>query len=166
MNYKPLNPDFELRLNERFRNSQVMKMLGASLKHISPGKAEIELPNREDLCQSHGFIHGGIIGTLLDTACGYAAFSLSATNADVLTIEYKTNFLAPATGNMLLGRGRVLRHGKNVIVCEAEGLMIKNGREKLVAKMTATLMTVSISKQLPTNSTTTNRTETTTEAEY
>lgn len=152
MSYKPHNPDYELRVNERFINSQVMKMLGASLKHISPGKAEIELPNKEELCQSHGFIHGGIIGTLLDTACGYAAFSLSAANSDVLTIEYKTNFLAPATGDMLLGRSRVLRYGKNVIVCEAEGLMMKNGREKLVAKMTATLMVVSISEQFPTDS--------------
>lgn len=144
MNYKLLNPEFETRVRARFRQSRVMRMLGARLSRVSPGEADIELPYKEDLCQSHGFIHGGIIGTLLDTVCGYAAFSLAATDSDVLTIEYKTNFLAPAVGDTLFGRGRVLRQGRTVIVCEAEGLILHNNEEKLVAKMTATIMVVPV----------------------
>jgi uncharacterized protein (TIGR00369 family) len=144
MNYKLINPGFESRVRERFQQSRVMKMLGAGLSRISPGEADIELPYNEDLCQSHGFIHGGIIGTLLDTVCGYAAFTLVAADSDVLTIEYKTNFLAPAIGDTLFGRGRVLRQGKSVIVCEAEGVILHNGGEKLVAKMTATIIVVTM----------------------
>ena len=144
MSYKLLNLKFESRVRDRYEHSRVMKMLGAKLTYIALGEVDIEMPYKEDLCQSHGFIHGGIIGTLLDTACGYASFTLVPDDFDVLTIEYKTNFLAPAIGETLFGRGRVLRQGKSIIVCEAEGVMITNGEEKLVAKMTATIMVVPV----------------------
>lgn len=142
MDYKLVNQEFASRVTNRFENSRVMKMLGSRLTHIALGEANIELPYKEDICQSHGFIHGGIVGTILDTACGYASFTLVPADFDVLTIEYKTNFLAPAIGKTLVGRGRALRQGKHIIVCEAEGIMINNGKEKLVAKMTATIMAV------------------------
>jgi uncharacterized protein (TIGR00369 family) len=144
MNYRQSNPEFEARVRARFEQSRVMKMLGTRLTRIAPGETDIELPYKADVCQSHGFIHGGIIGTLLDTVCGFAAFTLVPVDSDVLTIEYKTNFLAPAIGETLFGRGRVLRQGRSVIVCEAEGVMSTKGGERLVAKMTATLMVVPV----------------------
>jgi uncharacterized protein (TIGR00369 family) len=144
MNYKQYNPEFEARVRARFEQSRVMKMLSTRLTRIALGEADIELPYKADFCQSHGFIHGGIIGTLLDTACGYASFTLVPADSDVLTIEYKTNFLAPAIGEILFGRGRALRQGKSIIVCEAEGVVTSNGVEKLVAKMTATIMVVPV----------------------
>ena len=113
MNYRQSNPEFEARVRARFEQSRVMKMLGTRLTRIAPGETDIELPYKADVCQSHGFIHGGIIGTLLDTVCGFAAFTLVPVDSDVLTIEYKTNFLAPAIGETLFGRGRVLRQGRS-----------------------------------------------------
>ncbi|OHB56325.1 MAG: phenylacetic acid degradation protein PaaI [Planctomycetes bacterium GWF2_50_10] len=142
MNYRQFNPEFEARVRARFEQSRVMKMLGTRLTRFSLGETDIELPYKADICQSRSFIHGGIIGTLLDTVCGFAALSLVPAESDVLTIEYKTNFLAPAIGETLFGRGRVLHQGSSVIVCVAEGVMSTKDKERLVAKMTATLMVV------------------------
>jgi uncharacterized protein (TIGR00369 family) len=139
------NPEYEARIRERFATTGTMETLAARLMRLAPGEADLELPFRHGLSQTNGFFHGGIIGTMLDTVCGYASLTLMRAEDEVLTVEYKTNFLAPAAGELLLARGRVMRNGRRIIVCEADGVMkSEGGREKLVARMTATMMAVQL----------------------
>ncbi len=138
----PQDPAFEIRVRDSYARQRVMDTLGARLARVEAGEVEIELPYREDLTQQHGFLHAGIVTTVLDSACGYAAFSLMPADAAVLSIEFKTNLLAPARGELLRARGRVVRAGRTVTVCEAEGWMVEGGHEKHVATMLATIMTL------------------------
>ena len=117
-----------------------MHTLGAVLGRVAPGEVEIEMPYRADLAQQHGYMHGGIITAILDSACGYAALSLSATDTAVLTVEYKVNFIAPAKGERFVARGEVLRPGATVTVCKGDVVAIEDGEEKLVTTMLTTLM--------------------------
>ncbi len=139
---EPRDPDFEARVRASFQRQRVMATFGARLTRVAAGEAEIELPFREDLTQQHGFLHAGIVTTILDSACGYAAFSLMPAGAAVLSIEFKTNLLAPARGELLTARARVVRAGRTITVCQADALMSDAGREVHAATMTATLMTV------------------------
>lgn len=136
------NPDFEMRIRDRFIATGTMRTLGSRLILVKPGQAELALPYCDGVSQNNGFFHGGIIGTLLDTACGYAALTVMSADAEVLTVEYKTNFLAPAAGELLIARGQVIRAGRTLIICEADGVMLTEGGEKRVARMTATMMAV------------------------
>jgi uncharacterized protein (TIGR00369 family) len=119
-----------------------MTTLGARLTRVAAGEVEIELPFREDLTQQHGFLHAGVVAAALDSSCGYAAFSLAPPGAGVLSVEFKTNLLAPASGDVLVARGRVLRSGRAISVCQADGFMRTGSNEVLVATMLATIMTV------------------------
>ena len=101
------NPAFERRVRESFALQNAMKTIGATLTSIMPGQVSIGMPFNEVFTQQHGFIHAGIISTLLDSACGYAAFSLMPENAAVLTIEFKINLLSPAKGESFEAIGRV-----------------------------------------------------------
>src|SRR5262249_34261988 len=92
--------------------------------------------------QQHGFLHAGIVATVLDSACGYAAFSLMPPGAGVLSVEFKTNLLAPARGELFIARARVVRSGRTISVCQADGTMRQGADEALVATMLATVMTV------------------------
>ena len=139
---QPQDPGFEARVRAGFQRQQVMATLGARLTRVAPGETEIELPFRADLAQQHGFLHAGIVTTILDSACGGAAFSLMPADAEVLSIEFKTNLLATARGELLVARARVVRAGRTITVCQADGVMVDGGREVLVATMTATMMTV------------------------
>ncbi|NVN92603.1 MAG: PaaI family thioesterase [Desulfuromonadales bacterium] len=134
------NPDFGVRLHERFSSTGTMGTLGARLVRVGPGEVELELPYHHGVSQNNGFFHGGIIGTMLDTACGYAALTIMPADDEVLTVEYKINFLSPAAGELLVARGRVLRAGKTLTICEADGIMAVDGKEKCVARMTATMI--------------------------
>lgn len=136
------DPNFEARVRESFARQRVMQTIGASLTRVSPGEVEIELPFREDLTQQHGFLHAGVVTTIVDTACGYAAYSLMPANAAVLTVEYKVNFVSPAIGERIIARGRVTKAGRTVTVCAGDVFALRNGREKLVATLLATMMTV------------------------
>jgi uncharacterized protein (TIGR00369 family) len=136
------NPDFERLVRESFEKQRVMGTLGARLLRVAPGEVDLELPYREDLTQQHGFLHAGVVTALLDSACGYAAFSLMPAGAGVLSVEFKVNLLAPAKGDALLARGRVLKAGRTISVCQAEGLMRSGEGETAVATMLATMMTV------------------------
>lgn len=107
MPLKPANPDFAARVRESFGRQRVMATLGARIVHLAPGEVHLELPFRAELTQQHGYLHAGIVTTLLDSACGYAAFSLMPADATVLSVEFKVNLLAPAAGEKLLARGRV-----------------------------------------------------------
>lgn len=136
------DPHFEARVRESYARQRVMRTIGARLARVAPGEATIELPFRDDLTQQHGFVHAGIVAAIADSACGYAAFSLMPAGAAVLSIEYKINLLAPAAGDALVARARVVRPGRTITACAADVVAVAAGAEKLVATMLATMMTV------------------------
>lgn len=142
MALKSETPDFEARLRASFARQRVMETLGAELAAIGPGSVVIELPFRADLTQQHGFIHAGIISTIADSACGYAAFTLMPPDAAVLTVEFKINLLAPAKGERFIARARVVRAGRTLSTCAADVVGVEHGEERVVATMLATVMTV------------------------
>lgn len=119
-----------------------MKTVNASILAIRPGEIELEFPYHSNLTQQHGFIHAGIVSTVLDRACGYAAFSLMPDNAAVLSIEFKINLLSPARGERFRAVGRVKKPGKNITVTVGELFSYAEGEEKLVATMLGTMMAV------------------------
>jgi uncharacterized protein (TIGR00369 family) len=138
--FKPKDPQFRSRVEASFNQQQVMKTLGVKIVSLQPGEIELMMPYAEAYTQQHGFVHGGIIATALDNACGYAAFSLMPDDATVLTVEFKTNFLAPARGERFIFRAKVVKPGRTITVCEAQAFALVGGEEKLVATMTGTLM--------------------------
>jgi uncharacterized protein (TIGR00369 family) len=133
---------FEARVRGSFARQRVMQAIGASLTRVTPGEVEIVLPFRQDLTQQHGFLHAGIVSTIADSACGYAAYSLMPADAAVLTVEYKVNFLSPAQGDRMIARARVTKPGRTVTVCTCDVFAMKNGQERIVATMLGTIMTV------------------------
>jgi len=140
--FEPSDPDFESRVRASFARQAVMATLGARLAGVTAGGTVIELPARPELTQQHGFLHAGVLATVLDSACGYAAFTLMPADAAVLSIEFKINLLAPAAGDRLVARARVVRAGRTITVCTADGFMLRDGVEKHVATMTGTMMCV------------------------
>ena len=120
-----------------------MQTIGAEMTRVAPGEIEIELAYRDDLAQQHGYLHAGVITAIVDSACGYAAMTLTRAVEDILTIEYKANFVAPATGEKMIARSRVLRAGRKVTVCAGDVFALRGGEEKLIATMLATMMTLS-----------------------
>ena len=140
--FEPQDPDFATRVRASFERQDAMKTIGATLGSVEPGRVVIELPWAKALTQQHGFLHAGMIATALDSACGYAAFSLMRSDAAVLTIEYKINLLAPAKGQRFRMVGDVIKPGRTITVVEGQAWAIDEVREKLVAAMSATLMAV------------------------
>jgi uncharacterized protein (TIGR00369 family) len=142
--FKPPDPDFESRVRASFNAQQVMQTIGARLVRILPGEVCIELSFGQALTQQHGFLHAGIVATLVDSACGYAAHSLMPAASEVLTVEYKINFLSPARGESLLGIGRVLKPGRMLSVCAGEAWARSAGKKKRVATMQATMICIPV----------------------
>jgi uncharacterized protein (TIGR00369 family) len=140
--FHPQDSNYESRVRESFARQQVMHTLGAALTLVEPGAIEIELPYRADLTQQHGFIQAGILASVLDSACGYAAFSLMPADAAVLSIEFKVNLLAPAKGELIRVRADVKRAGRNVTVCVADAWSVEAEQSKVVATMLATMMCI------------------------
>jgi uncharacterized protein (TIGR00369 family) len=134
--------DFERRARASFAEQAVMETIGATLTTVEKGHVEIELPFDAKLGQQHGFVHGGIIATALDSACGYAALTTMPDDAGILTIEFKVNLLAPAKGELFRFEGRVVKSGRTITVAEGAAMAIGNGQEKKIATMTATLMAI------------------------
>jgi|SRR5690606_34168200 uncharacterized protein (TIGR00369 family) len=135
--------DFEARVRSSFARQKAMVTIGAELTRVGPGTVEIELPYDEKLTQQHGFLHAGVISTALDSACGYAAFSLMPADAGVLTIEFKVNLLAPGQGVRFLFRGSVTKPGRTIIVADGQAYAFaEDGEAKLIATMTGTMMTI------------------------
>jgi uncharacterized protein (TIGR00369 family) len=133
---------FDARVRASFARQRIMESIGAVLTRVDTGAVEIALPYRIDLTQQHGFIHAGIVATILDSACGYAAFSLMPADVAVLTVEYKINLLRPASGRRLIARARVVRAGKTLSVCTGDAVAEADGAETVVATMLATVMAV------------------------
>jgi len=140
--FVPPDPGYAARVAASFARQPAMQTIGASLAQVAPGRVVIELPFAPGLTQQHGFLHAGVVGMALDSACGYAAFSLMADDAAVLTIEYKLNLLAPARGERFRMEGLVIKPGRTVTVAEGRAIAIDGGSEKLIASMTCTLMAV------------------------
>lgn len=136
------DPAYESRVRASFDKQRFMATLGARLGRVAPGQVDIELTPREDLVQQHGFLHAGVLASIADSACGYAALSLMPPGAAVLSIEFKINMLAPAAGDRIVARGSVIRAGRTVTVCWGEVVSCSAGAEKTVATMVATMMTV------------------------
>lgn len=138
----PPDPNYAARVRDSFERQQVMAWIGAQLTLLAPGRCEITLPRKPELTQQHGYIHGGIIGTIGDTAGGYAAFTLMPHDASVLTVEYKMNIMAPGDGETLIARGEVIRAGRSLVVARADVFAVKGGRETHCASLLQTLMTM------------------------
>ncbi|HEV8487203.1 MAG TPA: PaaI family thioesterase [Blastocatellia bacterium] len=134
------DPAFESRVRSSFNLQRLMKTINAKLVKVMPGEVHIEIPFQQELTQQNGFIHAGIITSIVDSACGYAAFSLMASTSGVLTVEYKVNLLAPAIGERFLAIGRVRKSGRTLTVCEGDVFAHAGGEETLVATMLATMI--------------------------
>ena len=138
----PKDSLYRQRVEDSFSLQGVMQTLGARLEKLEPGAVDIGLAWDRSLTQQHGFLHAGVVATALDSACGYAAFSLMPEDAAVLTIEFKINLLAPAKGERFRMEGRVLKPGRTITVCEGRAYALQDQKETLIATMNCTLMTV------------------------
>jgi uncharacterized protein (TIGR00369 family) len=139
---RPADPGFADRVRANFAAQRFMATLGATLEDIQPGHVVIRLPVRESVTQQNGFVHAGAISAVADSACGYAALTLMPADADVLSIEFKQNMLAPATGEALVATADVIRAGRTIMVCRADVHSVNGAERKLVAAMQGTMMVV------------------------
>jgi uncharacterized protein (TIGR00369 family) len=140
--FQPQDAGYADRVRDSFARQGAMATLGATLAGIAPGRVAIELPWAAGLSQQHGFLHAGMVATALDSACGYAGFTLMPADAGVLTIEFKINLLAPAKGQHFRMVGQVVKPGRTITVTEGRAYAIDGGQEKLIATLGATLMTI------------------------
>ena len=141
--FEARDPCFETRVRESFQRQIVMQTIGASLESVEPGLVSIRLPFSRGLTQQHGFLHAGIVATIVDSTCGYAALSLTPDDTGVLTIEYKLNLLAPARGQSFLAVGRVVKPGRTICFTEGQVWAESLDQRKLVTTISATIMVVS-----------------------
>lgn len=140
--FEPKTQRYEERVRESFARQTLMTTINAHIARVEPGLVAIELPFRDDLTQQHGYLHAGIVTSIADTACGYAALSLMPEGADVLSVEYKINLLSPARGEKFIARAEVKRAGRTLTVCWADVFAVSGDEEKLVASMLATMMAI------------------------
>jgi uncharacterized protein (TIGR00369 family) len=138
--FEPKNPDYRAVATATFDRQQAMRTLGISIARLEPGEVELVMPYSQAWTQQNGFVHAGIITAGLDTACGIAAFTLMPAGTDVLTVEFKTNLLAPASGARFVFRAYVVKPGRTLTVCDAQAFAERDGAEGLIATMTGTLM--------------------------
>ena len=134
------DPNYEQRIRESFARQVFMETLGASLLVIEPGRVDIALPFDDALVQQDGYLHAGVISSIADSACGYAALTLSEPGQEVLSIEFKVNLLSPGVGTRFRASGRVLRPGRTITTCQADVFAVKDrGTEKRIAAMQGTM---------------------------
>jgi uncharacterized protein (TIGR00369 family) len=138
--FQPKNPDFRAVATATFERQQAMRTLGISIARLDPGEVDLAMAYSAQFTQQNGFVHAGIITAGLDSACGIAAFTLMPPGSHVLTVEFKTNLLAPAKGERFAFRAHVVKAGRTLTVCEARAFAEADGVESLVATMTGTLM--------------------------
>jgi uncharacterized protein (TIGR00369 family) len=141
--HTPRNPTFSEQIKQSFKQQTIMGLIGAELTRVEPGIVEITLPYRPDLAQQHGYLHAGIVTTIADSACGYAAFSLMPPNSEVLSVEFKVNLLRPAKGETFSAVAEVIKSGKTLTVVRADVFGIEEGRRDLVATMLGTMICLS-----------------------
>jgi len=141
MTYATLNPSFAEEIKCSFAGQAVMQLIGAELSRVEPGVVEITLPYRNDLTQQHGYLHAGVVTTIADSACGYAAYSLMPAGSEVLSVEFKVNLLRPAKGASFLARATVIKGGRTLSVVRADVYRL-SGNEELIATMQGTMICV------------------------
>ena len=135
-------PGFEERVRTSFARQGLMSTLGATIEAVSPGAVEISIRPDPAISQQHGFVHAGAVTAIADSAAGYAALSLMPPGTGVLSTEFKINFVAPAIGDRIVARGRVIKSGRTLTLAQTELFAESDGEETLVALMTATMMTI------------------------
>ncbi|HEV7636966.1 MAG TPA: PaaI family thioesterase [Bradyrhizobium sp.] len=138
--FEPKNPDYRAVATATFDRQPAMQSLGISIARLEPGEVDLAMPYSAAWTQQNGFVHAGIITAGLDNACGIAAFTLMPASSDILTVEFKTNLLAPARGERFVFRAHVVKPGRTLTVCEARAFAEHDGAENLIATMTGTLM--------------------------
>ncbi len=136
----PLDPEYAKRVQDSFHEQTFMATLGATLTHVAPGEVTITLPMRDALAQQHGSMHAGTLASVLDSAAGYAAYSLMPAGSGVVSVEFKINLLEPAVGDRIEARGRVVRAGRTLSACTAEAWAVSAEGEQLVATLQGTMM--------------------------
>ncbi len=141
--FAPQDPHYAKRVRGSFARQQAMAFLGAELSELKPGYCEIRLPYRPELTQQDGYFHAGILSTIADSAGGYAGYTLMPADSRVLTVEYKVNLLAPAQGELLVARGRVLRAGRKLVITQVDVGIVRDGQETPCAALLQTLMSLS-----------------------
>ena len=140
--FEPKDPDFRARIAASFTRQTAMASLGVTIAHLEPGEIELAMPYSGAFTQQHGFIHAGIIATALDSACGYAAFSLLPPETAILTVEFKTSLLAPAKGERFTFIGQVVKPGRTITFCESQAFAYEGGASKLIATMSSSLIAI------------------------
>jgi len=144
MPHQTRNPTFAEEIKQSFAKQTIMGLIGAKLTRVEPGIVEITLPYRADLAQQHGYLHAGIVTTIADSACGYAAYSLMPRDSEVLSVEFKVNLLRPAKGEMFLASAEVLKNGKTLTVVRADVFSLNQTEQRtLIATMLGTMICVS-----------------------
>jgi len=138
--FEPKNPDYRSVAAATFDRQPAMRTLGITIARLEPGEVDLSMPYSADFTQQNGFVHAGVITAGLDNACGIAAFTLMPPGSGVLTVEFKTNLLAPAKGDRFAFRAHVVKPGRTLTVCEARAFAQTGSTETLVATMTGTLM--------------------------
>jgi uncharacterized protein (TIGR00369 family) len=140
--FEPRDSDYARRCRDSFARQPFMAHLGATMRTIRPGFCEIMLPAGPHLRQQHGYYHGGSIASVLDSAAGYAAFSLVPQGMSILTVEYKLNFLLPGEGDELIARGQVVKPGRTLTIVQADAFVVAGGSERMCATSIQTLMAI------------------------
>jgi uncharacterized protein (TIGR00369 family) len=140
LRFEPKNPDYRSVSAATFDRQRAMRTLGISIARLEPGEVDLSMPYSADFTQQNGFVHAGIITAGLDSACGIAAFTLMPEGSDILTVEFKTNLLAPAKGDRFAFRAHVVKPGRTLTVCDARAFAQIDGAEILIATMTGTLI--------------------------
>lgn len=140
--FEPRDPHWGDKIRDSFTKQGIMGLIGATLADVWPGGCEIHLPYRPDLSQQHGFFHAGVTSTVVDSAAGYAGFSLMAANTSVLSVEFKINLLAPADGELMIATGEVIKPGRNLVITRGDAWVVKHGKATHCAMMQQTLMTM------------------------
>ena len=138
--FTPSFAGYAARVRESFSRQGAMALIGARLADVQPGYCAIELTPRPEIAQQHGYVHAGIVSAIVDTAGGYAGYSLFPEDSSVLTVEFKLNLLAPAAGERLIAEGFVIKPGRTLAVTRGEVHAEQDGKRQLVALMQQTLM--------------------------
>ena len=142
MEFKPQFQDYKAKVEQSFASQKFMEHIGAKLVDVQPGYCEMHIPFNENLTQQNGFFHAGMIGTIADNAAGYASLSLMKEHSSVLSVEFKLNLMRSADGELLIGKGQVLKYGKTLTVCRADVFIVKDGVEKLCAAAQLTMIEI------------------------
>lgn len=146
--FQPKDADYAARVRASFDQQQAMTLIGAELAVVEPGYVEIHLPHKPEITQQHGYIHGGVVGMIADSAAGYAANTLTPADTSVLTVEYKLNLVAPADGQRLVARGEVVKPGRTLLITRAEVFAIRDEKWTLCALMQQTIIAMHGKKEL------------------